>query len=39
MKHLLTLFICLPLLAAAQNISVKSFRSVPEDMTAGLQHQ
>ncbi len=34
MKHLLTLFICLPLLAAAQNISVKSFRSAPEDMTA-----
>ncbi len=34
MKHLLTLLSFLPLFVAAQNISVKSFRVVTDDMTA-----
>ncbi|MDA3891960.1 MAG: PEGA domain-containing protein [Salinivirgaceae bacterium] len=34
MKKLLTILALLPLFIAAQNISVKSFKSVPDDMTA-----
>jgi hypothetical protein len=34
MKHLLTLLTILPLFLTAQNISVASFKSVPDDMTA-----